>query len=74
MQGVEHALFANDACGAPIAWVMCCPWLFFDGKLFQMKLDIAERKRSLLEVCGGQVNFLVFSFLRQKFFYDDNLS
>lgn len=34
MQGVEHALFANDACGAPVPWLACCPWLFFDGKLF----------------------------------------
>ena len=34
MQGVETALFANDACGAPVPWLMCCPWLFFDGKLF----------------------------------------
>lgn len=59
MQGVEHAFFANDACGAPIPWVMCCPWLFFDGKLFQMKLDVAERKRTLLEICGGQVSLVV---------------
>ena len=34
MQGVETALFANDGCGAPVPWLMCCPWLFFDGKLF----------------------------------------
>lgn len=55
MQGIEHALLANDACGAPIPWVMCCPWLFFDGKLLQLKLDVAERKRTLLEICSGEV-------------------
>ena len=50
MMGVETALFANDACGAPVPWLMCCPWLFFDGKLFHLKLVKASRARSLLEV------------------------
>ena len=31
MEGVEMALLANDACGAPVPFLMCCPWLFFDG-------------------------------------------
>lgn len=37
MQGLEMALFANDACGAPIPFQMCLPWMFFDGKLFQVR-------------------------------------
>lgn len=32
MEGVEMALLANDACGAPVPFLMCCPWLFFDGE------------------------------------------
>lgn len=59
MQGVEHALFTNDACGAPIPWLMCCPWLFFDGKLFQIKLDLAVQHRPLIEMCGGQTDQLI---------------
>ena len=31
MEGVEMALLANDACGAPVPFLMCAPWLFFDG-------------------------------------------
>ncbi|KAG7167167.1 Constitutive coactivator of PPAR-gamma-like protein 2-like [Homarus americanus] len=48
MMGVETALFANDACGAPVPWLMCCPWLFFDGKLFHEKL-----------VCEGDMDLVV---------------
>jgi hypothetical protein len=47
MNGIENALLANDACGAPIPWLMCCPWLYFDGKLFQYKLLKAENVRGL---------------------------
>ncbi|KAI8488265.1 hypothetical protein Bbelb_341140, partial [Branchiostoma belcheri] len=32
MRGVETAMFANEACGAPVVWELTCPWLFFDGK------------------------------------------
>lgn len=56
LQGVEHALFANDACGAPVPWLMCCPWLYFDGKLFHQKLLRAAQAKSLVEVCGGQID------------------
>lgn len=56
MQGVECALFANDACGAPIPWLMCCPWLFFDGKLFHHKLLKANGAKNLIEVCDGQIS------------------
>jgi hypothetical protein len=38
MQGVEMASFANDACGSPIPWQLTCPWEFFDGKIFHLKL------------------------------------
>uniref|UniRef100_A0A4D5RV59 Putative secreted protein n=1 Tax=Ixodes scapularis TaxID=6945 RepID=A0A4D5RV59_IXOSC len=56
LQGVENALFANDACGAPVPWLMCCPWLFFDGKLLHHKLLRAAQAKSLVEVCGGQID------------------
>uniref|UniRef100_A0A8C4QKW0 Family with sequence similarity 120 member C n=1 Tax=Eptatretus burgeri TaxID=7764 RepID=A0A8C4QKW0_EPTBU len=56
MRGVEMVLFANDACGQPVPWEHCCPWLYFDGKLFQSKLAKAARDRvPLLELCDGQV-------------------
>ena len=56
MSGVDTALFANDACGQPVPWEHCCPWIYFDGKLFQSKLIKAGRERvSLVELCDGQV-------------------
>ncbi|KAG0724596.1 Constitutive coactivator of PPAR-gamma-like protein 2 [Chionoecetes opilio] len=58
MMGVETTLFANDACGAPVPWLMCCPWLFFDGKLFHAKLIRANCARSLLEVCDGDIDLV----------------
>ena len=56
MQGMESAIFANDACGAPIPWNCCCPWLCFDGKLFHLKLLKATNNSSLLDICDGQVS------------------
>ncbi|XP_013779600.1 constitutive coactivator of PPAR-gamma-like protein 1 homolog isoform X2 [Limulus polyphemus] len=56
MQGVECALFANDACGAPVPWLMCCPWLFFDGKLFHQKLLKASGAKNLVDICDGQLD------------------
>lgn len=56
MRGVESALFANDSCGAPIPWLMCCPWLFFDGKLFHHKLLKANTAKNLVEICDGQID------------------
>lgn len=61
MRGVETAIFANDACGAPIPWDLCCPWLFFDGKLFQYKLHKAMTCSSLKELCDGKVTDLLIS-------------
>lgn len=58
MAGVDTALFINDVCGQPLPWEHCCPWGFFDGKLFQSKLARAARDRSaLLDMCEGQVRF-----------------
>ncbi|XP_066596135.1 constitutive coactivator of PPAR-gamma-like protein 1 homolog [Prorops nasuta] len=56
MAGVETALLANDACGAPIPWLMCCPWLYFDGKLFHHTLARATIVKNLLELCSGQID------------------
>ena len=58
MRGVEHAIFANDACGAPIPWHMCCPWLFFDGKLFHFKLLKAMNNTPLMDICDGHVSMI----------------
>ncbi|XP_063137122.1 constitutive coactivator of PPAR-gamma-like protein 1, partial [Rattus norvegicus] len=55
MSGVDMALFANDACGQPIPWEHCCPWMYFDGKLFQSKLLKASREKTpLINLCDGQ--------------------
>uniref|UniRef100_A0A673V8P7 Family with sequence similarity 120C n=1 Tax=Suricata suricatta TaxID=37032 RepID=A0A673V8P7_SURSU len=57
MSGVDTALFANDACGQPVPWEHCCPWIYFDGKLFQSKLIKAGQERvSLVELCDGQAD------------------
>lgn len=62
MQGVEHALIANDACGAPISWLMCCPWLFFDGKIFHRKLLKANSAKNLLDLCDNRVSQSILYF------------
>ena len=59
MQGVEMALLANDACGAPVPFLMCCPWLFFDGKLFHSKLRRAVVAQNLLEMCNHDIQMVV---------------
>ena len=56
MSGVDMALFANDACGQPVPWEHCCPWMYFDGKLLQSKLMRANREKAqLIDLCDGQV-------------------
>lgn len=56
MSGVDMALFANDACGQPIPWEHCCPWMYFDGKLLQSKLIRTHREKAqLIDLCDGQV-------------------
>lgn len=64
MSGVDTALFVNDVCGQPLPWDHCCPWGFFDGKLFQSKLAKATRDRAaLLDMCEGQVQTQSFTLL-----------
>jgi hypothetical protein len=58
MSGVEAAIYANDVCGAPIPWSMCCPWRFFDGKVFHYKLIKASSGAPLVDVCEGQVRWI----------------
>ena len=59
MQGVEYASLANDACGAPVPWQLTCPWEFFDGKIFHLKLIKSVAGSPLLEVCDNNVQHLV---------------
>ncbi|KAJ8017333.1 hypothetical protein DPEC_G00016780 [Dallia pectoralis] len=55
LAGVDTALLVNDVCGQPLPWEHCCPWGYFDGKLFQTKLARAGRDRqALLDMCEGQ--------------------
>ncbi|TMS18881.1 constitutive coactivator of PPAR-gamma-like protein 1 homolog isoform X1 [Larimichthys crocea] len=59
MSGVDMALFANDACGQPIPWEHCCPWMYFDGKLLQSKLIRANREKTqLIDLCDGQAELV----------------
>ncbi|XP_050304271.1 constitutive coactivator of PPAR-gamma-like protein 1 isoform X2 [Anthonomus grandis grandis] len=59
MQGVEMAILANDACGAPLPWLMCCPWLYFDGKLFHYTLSRSQHAKNILEVCDNYIERVV---------------
>jgi len=59
MQGIEMACFANDACGSPVPWQFTCPWEFFDGKIFHLKMMMSSSSRPLLDVCDGQKAQLV---------------
>ncbi|CAG9857498.1 unnamed protein product [Phyllotreta striolata] len=59
MKGVDMALVANDACGAPLPWLMCCPWLYFDGKLFHYTLTRSSHAKNILEVCENYIERVV---------------
>jgi hypothetical protein len=59
MQGVETAQFANDACGVPLPWNLTNPWLFFDGKLFHLKLRMAMSYQNLRELCDDQIELVM---------------
>lgn len=59
MQGVETALLVNDACGAPVPWLMCCPWLFFDGKLFHHQLARTASVKNILELCDHRIRMVM---------------
>ncbi|KAM4740198.1 LOW QUALITY PROTEIN: constitutive coactivator of PPAR-gamma-like protein 1 [Anableps anableps] len=50
MSRVDMALFVNNACGQPVPWEHCCPWMDFDGKLLESKLLRAQ----LIDPCDGQ--------------------
>ncbi|CAH0555885.1 unnamed protein product [Brassicogethes aeneus] len=59
MEGVDMALLANDACGAPLPWLMCCPWLYFDGKLFHYTLNRSTQAKNILELCENYIDRVV---------------
>lgn len=59
MQGVETAGLANDACGVPLPWMMTNPWLFFDGKLFHLKLKMATCVHSMRDLCENQIDIVL---------------
>lgn len=59
MKGVDMAILANDACGAPLPWLMCCPWLYFDGKLFHYTLSRSAHAKNILEVCDNYIDRVV---------------
>uniref|UniRef100_A0A1B6BZX8 Constitutive coactivator of PPAR-gamma-like protein 1 homolog n=1 Tax=Clastoptera arizonana TaxID=38151 RepID=A0A1B6BZX8_9HEMI len=59
MQGVETALLVNDACGAPVPWLMCCPWLFFDGKLFHHQLARTATVKNIMELCDHRIRMVM---------------
>lgn len=56
LAGIETALLVNDACGAPVPWLMCCPWLYIDGKLLQHTLARAGACKNLRELCGHRLD------------------
>lgn len=59
MQGIEMALLANDVCGAPLPWLLSCPWLYFDGKLFHHTLARSAVSKNLLELCENHIDRVV---------------
>lgn len=59
MAGAEAALLANDACGAPVPWLVAAPWLYFDGKLLQRNLHRANHCKHLAQLCDNHVDTVV---------------
>lgn len=59
MQGVETASLANDACGVPLPWTMVNPWIFFDGKLFHLKLKMSTCVSTLRELCDDHIEIVL---------------
>ena len=55
INGVDHAHFINDACGAPVPSSMAQARNFYDGKLFHYKCLKANANPHLLDMCDGQV-------------------
>lgn len=59
MGGAEAALLANDACGAPVPWLVAAPWLYFDGKLLQRNLHRANHCKHLAQLCDNHLDTVV---------------
>ncbi|KAL4706497.1 hypothetical protein ACJJTC_015695 [Scirpophaga incertulas] len=59
MAGAEAALLANDACGAPVPWLVAAPWLYFDGKLLQRNLYRANHCKNLAQLCDNHLDTVV---------------
>ncbi|XP_032511421.2 constitutive coactivator of PPAR-gamma-like protein 1 isoform X2 [Danaus plexippus] len=59
MAGAEAALLANDACGAPVPWLVAAPWLYFDGKLLQRNLHRAAHCKHLAQLCDNHLDTVV---------------
>ncbi|XP_050430295.1 constitutive coactivator of PPAR-gamma-like protein 1 homolog isoform X2 [Adelges cooleyi] len=59
MCGVETAMLVNDACGAPVPWLMSCPWMYFDGRLFQYHLARASTASKLEDLCENQFSLTI---------------
>ncbi|KAJ0179851.1 hypothetical protein K1T71_004442 [Dendrolimus kikuchii] len=59
MGGAEAALLANDACGAPVPWLVAAPWLYFDGKLLQRNLHRAAHCKHLAQLCDNHLDTVV---------------
>lgn len=59
MQGLETAQLANDACGVPLPWLLTNPWLFFDGKLFHLKLKMSVCLQNIRELCDDQLDVVM---------------
>jgi len=59
------ALLANDACGAPIPYMLFCPWLFFNGKVFNYILEQQALGKTMPEICGFKMD-LVFNIDQLK--------
>ena len=55
MQGIETAIIVNDACGSPLPWNICAPWLYFDGKLLHFILSKASDQTALPALCNNDL-------------------
>lgn len=71
MQGVETASLANDACGVPLQWNMTNPWLFFDGKLFHLKLRMSVCLQNLRELCDDNLDMVMKIERCRKAIFED---
>ncbi|VVC24650.1 PIN domain-like [Cinara cedri] len=59
MCGIETAMLVNDACGAPVPWLMSCPWMYFDGRLFQYHLARASTANKLEDLCENHFSLTI---------------